>query len=366
MAAKRTRTKSSTPDPKVEEKGEGSKGRNPKRLKLGSDQSGQSDLASVSMSKIPTSKHPSVEGLEELSFDLLPPGFFVIVYGARRTGKTHAVENLLEQIKDRFDFAYLFSNTAELHKGSDEFCNFDTIRDEAKFDGFDEETLLRIIERQKSVMKFNNGCKYKRDKKPNKTLLIFDDFVHDHNVRYNKTFTELPVLGRHMEISCICLSQGYSSVGSGGLNKATRMNADLVMTFLPRSLDDLERIAEWYLTKEKVENMWFVKGVCQEEHQCVAVDLTLPHLTEFDEYCYKYKAGPDIPKYELGKIQWRLFHEERKRAKKAALGEALDNERAFHLTLGDIEKRGRIGEATGLPDRAGSKPSMFEAFSLLG
>lgn len=315
----------------------------------------------LSMSKIPKTPHPSVRLLDTLSFEILPEGFFVIVYGARRTGKTHAVENLLEQVKDRFDFAYLFSNTALLHKGSKDFGNFDTIRDEAKFEGFDDEVLQRIIERQRTVLQFNNDCKYKRDMKPNKTLLIFDDFVHDKNIRYSKTFTELPVLGRHMEISVICLSQGYSSVGTGGLNKATRNNADLVMTFLPRNLGDVEMMSEWYLTQEKVENMWLIKSVCQQKHTCIGIDLNEPHLTEFHDYCTIYCAPPTIPKYELGKVQWKLYHEERKRQKKAALAETIDNEKPFHLTLGDLEKRARIGEATGLPSNRGAKPSLFDA-----
>lgn len=332
---------------------------------LGGEPSDESLMRGFSMSRMPTHPHPQVNQLEELNFETLPEGFFVIVYGARRTGKTHAVENLLEQVKDRFDFAYLFSNTCLLHKGSKDFCNFDTIGDEYKFEGYNEEALTMIMERQRRVLEFNNDCKYKRDMKPNKTLLIFDDFVHDPKVRYSKVFTELPVLGRHMEISVVCLSQGYSQVATGGLNKATRMNADMVLSFLPRSIQDLEHLAEWYLTKEKIENMWFIKSVCQEKHQCVAIDLTEPNETEYPQYCYEYKAPDTIPKYELGKVQWRLFHEERRRQRKAALSDQLQQERAFHLTLGDIEKRDRIGQATGLPDKRG-RPSMYSAFSLLG
>ena len=263
-----------------------------------------------SVSRIPNEPHHSVDFLCDLDFSILPEGFFLIMYGARRTGKTHLTEFCLDQIKDRFDFAYLFSATSSLHKNSKKFQNFDCIREEAKFDGFDEEMLARILERQKAVLKHNNECKYKRDMKPNQTLLIFDDFVHEKAIRYSKIFTELPVLGRHCKISVICLSQGYSAVGSGGLNKATRENADMVITFLPRNINNVERISEWYLTKEKLENMWFVKSVCKEEFRALAIDLTHPNEEEYEDYCYKLIADPVVPKYELGKVQWKLYHEE--------------------------------------------------------
>jgi len=318
------------------------------------------------LSRLPTGPHPDSQRLEELSFDILPEGFFIIVYGARRTGKTHSVSVLLEQVKDRFDFAYLFSNTANLHKGQDGFLDFDMVVEDAKFQGFDEEALQAIISRQRAVMMHNNSVERKRDKKPNKTLLIFDDFVHEKAIRYSKLFTELPVLGRHYELSVICLTQGYSQVASGGLNKATRQNADLVMTFLPRSLTDVENVANWYLTKDKIDNMWFIKSVCQEEHQLLAVDLTSPHETEFPNYCYSYRAPSKIPKYELGKIQWKLEKEERKRQKKASLAAKVENERAFYVGMGLMEKQQRIGIATGLPKRQGGKMSLFDAAKSFG
>ena len=319
-----------------------------------------------SLSRLPTGIHPDVKHLEELSFETLPEGFFVIVYGARRTGKTHAVSVLLEELKGRFDFAYLFSNTALLHKGQKGELDFDMIVEDAKFQGFDEEALDAIITRQRAVMMHNNSTERKRDKKPNKTLLIFDDFVHEKAIRYSKIFTELPVLGRHYELSVICLTQGYSQVASGGLNKATRQNADMVMTFLPRSMTDVENIANWYLTKDKIDNMWFVKSVCQEEHQLLAVDLTSPHETEFPNYCYSYVAPENVPKYELGKVQWRLQKEEEKRQKKAALASKVENERAFYVGLGLMEKQQRVGQATGLAKRKFGKMSLFDAAKVLG
>jgi hypothetical protein len=319
------------------------------------------DTHGITISRLPTALHPSIAKLEEFDFNILPEGFFMIVYGARRTGKTHIVEYGLEQIKERFDFAYLFSNTAVLHKNSKDFDNFDCIREEAKFDGFEEDKLIRIFERQKAVLMHNNDCKYQRDKKPNKTLLIFDDFVHEKAIRYSKVFTELPILGRHCEISVICLSQGYSAVGSGGLNKATRENADCVMTFLPRNTQNIEKLAEWYLAKEKLENMWFIQSACKEEFGSVAMDMTRPHETEYENFCYKLIAPPHVPKYEIGKIQWKLYHEERKRQRKASLAHHVENERAYFLTLGEMEKRQRIGQATGQPKREGSKLSLFDA-----
>lgn len=316
----------------------------------------------VSVSKLPNYPHPASQVLDTIDFTTLPENFFGIGYGSRRTGKTHALSCLMEQIADRFDFAYLFSATANLHTGEEGELDFEMIRPEAKFGGFDEDALSRIIERQKAVKEHNNKCKLKRDMKPNRTLIIFDDFVHEKAVRYSKLFTELPVLGRHYGLSVICLSQGYSAVGSSGLNPATRQNSDFVMTFLPRNVMDVERIATWYLAKPKLESMWFVKSVCQEKHACLGIDLTQPHLTDFEDYCFKYMAPEVVPKYELGKVQWKLFREERKRQRKATLANDVDNDRSFFLSRDEVEKRLKVGQATGKPVNH-SRPSLFDMCS---
>lgn len=314
----------------------------------------------VSTNKMPSYPHPKAAILDEIDFTQLPDNFFMIGYGSRRTGKTHSISCLMEGIKDRFDFAYLFSATANLHTGEEGELDFEMIRPEAKFVGFDEDALRRIMERQKAVKQHNNKCTLKRDEKPNRTLVIFDDFVHEKQVRYSKIFTELPVLGRHYDMSVICLSQGYAAVGSSGLNPATRQNSDFVMTFLPRNVMDVERIASWYLAKPKLEGMWFTKSVCQEKHTCLGIDLTQPHLVEFEDYCSSYCAPEKVPKYELGKVQWRLFREERKRNKKAILADNVESDRSFFLSREDVEKRMKIGVATGQATNR-SRPSLFDS-----
>ena len=72
------------------------------------------------------------------------------------------------------------------------------------------------------------------------------------------------------------------------------------------------------------------------------------------------RKAEKVPKYELGKVQWRLEKEERKRQKKAALASKIENERAFYVGLGLMEKQQRIGEATGLNKRKGGKMSLFD------
>ena len=325
----------------------------------------------MSFSRLPQTPHPLSQKLSEFDSTILPEGFFVTVYGARRTGKTHAVSCLLEKIADRFDFAYLFSSTADLHQGEDRKTAFPMICREmgAIFTGFDEVALQAIITRQEEVKKHNDKCERKRDKKPNNTLIIFDDFVHEPKIRHSKLFTSLPVLGRHRELSVIVLSQGYSAVGSAGLNPATRQNSDLVITFLPRSLKDIERIAEWYMTKEKIENMWMVQSVCREKHQCLCIDLQHPHEVEYPNYLYKYKAQAEIPKYRLGKVQWKLWDQEKKRRKQSALEAALLNDRLwFHTNHKSLKSKDTrvvaIGEATG---RAKKQPlSLYQAMQQQG
>lgn len=327
------------------------------------DQMVSGDLAAehvASISRLPKEDHPLKNNLRELDFNILPENFFVIFYGVRRTGKTHALSCLLEQVKDRFDFAYLFSETALLHKGEEGELDFEMIREEAKFPGYKSDVLQRIFDRQALVKEFNNKCKRKRDRKPNKTLLIFDDFVHDKGIRYDSLFTRLPVLGRHYDLSVVCLSQGYSQVASGGLNKATRQNADLVATFLPRNISDLENMASWYINQEKIESMWFIKSLCSEEHSMLALDLSQPHLIELQDYAYHYVAPAEVPKYELGKVQWKIYRDEQKRNRTMAKLARAEHAREFWMSTTDLEIRAKIGEATGLPEQR-TKRSLYDA-----
>jgi len=357
---------SSSRDPKLNKKPDLSSNADTDKRGLNGKELAESEgviTGSWASGAIPKIPHPSVALLQPLSFTTLPDNFFIIFYGVRRTGKTHALTCLLEEIKDNFDYAYLFSDTADIHIGEPGFANFDMIRPEAKFSGYDDAALKEIMRVQQERKKKNNACTCEKDMQPNRTIVIFDDFVHKKEVRYSETFTMLPVLGRHMDLSVICLSQGYASVASGGLNIATRQNTDMVLTFLPRSMSNKEHISDQYLTDSKFSNMWFISSACAEKHQCLAIQLDQPHLTELHEYCYQYKAPAELPTYELGKVQWMLFHEEEKRAKIAAQMEDMrKNATVIIPDDKDHEFLGlTAGEATGLPPRR-TKLSLYDSF----
>ena len=223
------------------------------------------------------------------------------------------INHALAELKDRFDYAYCFSATAALNDG------FPAVRPEAVFNDFDEEKLSQLMLRQKAWVEHNKKCTHKSDEIACNTLLIFDDFVHNVQVRYSQQFVQLPVLGRHYKLSVVLLSQGYGAVASGGLNPATRMNADTVITFMPRSTLDCQKISEWYLTMNKKEGGEFVKAQTAEKHRCLCIDLQDPSDVDEASFCHTFKAPATKPKpYELGKEQWRQFRQSN-RAKKEYL-----------------------------------------------
>lgn len=257
--------------------------------------------------------HAAPSSLTEFDFKTLPENFFVVCYGARRTGKSWLINHALAELKDRFDYAYCFSATAALNDG------FPAVRPEAVFNDFDEEKLSQLMLRQKAWVEHNKKCTHKSDEIACNTLLIFDDFVHNVQVRYSQQFVQLPVLGRHYKLSVVLLSQGYGAVASGGLNPATRMNADTVITFMPRSTLDCQKISEWYLTMNKKEGGEFVKSQTAEKHRCLCIDLQDPSDVDEASFCHTFKAPATKPKpYELGKEQWRQFRQSN-RAKKEYL-----------------------------------------------
>ena len=259
--------------------------------------------------------------LQTFDFKTLPENFFMVCYGARRTGKSWLMNHALKELKDRFDYAYCFSATAAMNDG------FPAVRPEAVFDDFDERKLSAIMARQRAWVEHNKTVTRKEDEIKCSTLLIFDDFVHNVQVRYSQEFVQLPVLGRHYKLSCILLSQGYGAVASGGLNPATRMNADAVITFMPRSTLDCQKIAEWYLTMPKKEGGEFVKSITSEKHSCLCIDLQDPSNVEESKFCFRFKAPSTKPQsYELGKEQWKQWRSSQRSKKDYRRHLRADNE----------------------------------------
>ena len=127
----------------------------------------------------------------------------------------------------------------------------------------------------------------------------------------------------------------------------------------------VERVSELYLGGSVNGVRHRTMARCQEKNQLMAIDLSQPHLVEYMDYCYKYKAPAEIPKYELGKVQWKIAKEEKKRQRRAALEAKMQNVSSYFLGTNEMEIRSKLNVATGVPTNRNTV-TMFDAFRMAG
>ena len=241
--------------------------------------------------------------VEEWDPTTLPEdGFSMIFFGARRTGKTFLVEDVVHKLISgdnprRWSAAFLFSETAIVNQNQ-----YNWVSPLYKYDSVNEEIIEKILkvqakERQRIRKEGGN------DDDVDHVLVIADDVINDPRVRHSPWVNKLYTQGRHYKIDVIILSQSIG--GQQGLPPVVRMNADVVCVFRPRSQRDRELIAEWFLgvmdcdTRGIAEGRQFMSEVTKEDFTAMVVDLAKQNVRTLTDYVFKYKAD-ESPAFQVG------------------------------------------------------------------
>tara|TARA_B110000196_G_scaffold81069_1_gene69814 strand:+ start:2975 stop:3844 length:870 start_codon:yes stop_codon:yes gene_type:complete len=223
--------------------------------------------------------------------DLPDDGFSAVFFGARRTGKTFLIEEVVSKLVAagrRWSAAFLFSETAIVNQRQ-----YEWISPVFKHDHVSEDTIGEIFKIQQ---KERSDAKKKGEDDDNipHVLVVADDVISDPTVRHSRVINKLYTQGRHYKIDVIILSQ---SIGGGsGLPPVVRMNADAVVVFRPRSVRDRELISEWFLGIIESEGKGlragreYMKHVTLEPFTAMVVDLAKQNVNELTDYVFRYKA----------------------------------------------------------------------------
>lgn len=253
-------------------------------------------------------KDYSMPEFKEYDFNNLPIGFTMIMYAIRRSGKTHLLAEIVHTIRDRFEEVFLFSNTAKFDQ-----LGYNYIPRKNRYTGFDQPALSRIINDQETKVQL----KMKNPKNPNvkipRRLLIFDDVVNDSEIRHSDDFNFLFVLGRHLcgdpqqlskselgDFSIAVLSQSVG--GRFGIPAVARRNVDCVVSFFGHAETDRELIATQYgsVINAKIGDA-IVKHITKEKYVAAVFDISNVSARNYEDYVYRYKAKPKIPRFLIGK-----------------------------------------------------------------
>lgn len=244
--------------------------------------------------------------------------FTMMLYGARRVGKTHMASFILSQIHKDMDEVYLLSETAVTQPDAWPF-----IPKKNKMETWDEGRLMKIIQSQEAeIVKARrkllgndvDGAERKR-KRGTKQLegdalrdaisnivpyicIICDDMINNPQVRRSEVLKRLFVSGRHNRMSLIFLSQ--CPARSVGLSGIMRTNVDYCLTSEMDSADDLETLATLFFAVEgKKPGIARIRELTYKQYHFAVSKMI--HRPKHGLACYTcaYKAPSVIPKFEL-------------------------------------------------------------------
>lgn len=135
------------------------------------------------------------------------------IFGSRGTGKTWIARNLMYLLQSKYPFGMVISASA--------FTGFWQQHVPAWYvmEEFNPGVVNAFMRRQRDVVKAVKDGKLNVD--PH-AFIILDDIIHDERFRFNEEFNKIYVMGRHMKITIITLSQKVK-----GVNTTWRSNTDI-------------------------------------------------------------------------------------------------------------------------------------------
>ena len=171
----------------------------------------------------------SVPELVEWDPRELPQGFFVVVEGKRRKGKSTFLKWLLQWYQDRFSLVWVMSQTS-VSGYWQPFVGSDFV-----FDGWRESAIYELLKRQRVIVgQYGEDSDISRT--IGSTLIILDDCI-TKEIFYSDIFTRLAVEGRHHLISVIFITQDPKTICP-----KVRDNADVAIVFNQKTYRNKESI----------------------------------------------------------------------------------------------------------------------------
>ena len=235
-----------------------------------------------------------------------------ILFGKRRSGKSHLARELCYIHKGTFDRALVFTGTK--HNGfyqrvpreymppslRDKRLGF--VPDKAVIQGFDEYRLNRFMQLQTSIFEFEDIWRESMEYEP-EAIVIVDDCIGDKEVQasgYGGGIVDLFALGRHFDVMAVWLTQYPRSVST-----IMRDNTEWAVVFKLESDLAYEAITKTYmgelnpLTAKALIRM-YTKGEKDGARQCLVIDMD-PHTPAHEKYfTYSCVSEEDLPDFVIG------------------------------------------------------------------
>lgn len=240
-----------------------------------------------------------MQAVEEFDWKRLPPHFAMIMGSMRRSGKTHLLNWVLYQLRDRFDVAFVFSSTSIVQN------SFEYIPKNYHWRGLDESVIERMLTQQQACIKRWRLEGKPAHSRPPRVLVVLDDIIADRRLYFSPAITRIFTEGRHSHCSIVLLSQKLV----GMTPPVIRSNADCMVFFRQPSHDYRKHIVKNYLSinDDRKAPQAFLDAVWDEKFKALVILVSeSQHCTELNQFCYYYLApADDPPPFQLGHS---MFH----------------------------------------------------------
>lgn len=232
--------------------------------------------------------------------------FSMGLFGKRRTGKTVLLKYILSKIYKFYDECHIFSGTSRVQQEIYGFTDPEYVYDgydEAKLDDIinDSQTKIKQLLRDKPSKVSESD--FKKNQVPYK-LIILDDVISDKTLRYSKLLNDIFILGRHLNIAVIFLSQTVT-----GIPKSMRANLDLAGAFHLNNIKDSSFFIEQYFSDNGTKfGRELMNRVTQKNYNCIMVK---NYVTSQDIYdrVFQITAEVDTPVFKIGKTSKSIVDE---------------------------------------------------------
>lgn len=272
-----------------------------------SDSEPEPDSTSEQESK--TSKTSKTKALQFVPEDIIEH-FTMMIYGARRVGKTHIATHILSKIHKRFKEVHLFSETIQ-----DQPDAWDFIPEMHKHHGFVAEDVEAIMDGQeKETLKATKMLKKQNPKLKGDKLrdavsklvpsiaIVMDDVINDPRIRGHPVLRKVFISGRHKRLSLIFLSQ--SPAKSAAIGRMMRCNVDYCIASEFDTYDDVESVASMFFCKEgKREGIQRINELTDEPHKFAISFLHQRGKKKLVDHTMSFKAPKKLAPIVLNSTQ---------------------------------------------------------------
>ena len=228
----------------------------------------------------------------------------ICISAKRRSGKTYLLREMLYYMCQKLkpDIAILFSETSDFND------DFDYVPERFKYNKYDEEILMKFIHQQEENMKLYKQKKKKNknyNKEPPHILVLMDDVAHDKKVFYSQAIGQLAILGRHIRISTVVLTQHLTA-----FSPKFRQNCDIVITFRDPDYNLKKYIIDSFMTLDinsRKAVKPYIDRVFDEPYKAMVIMVyKIQEARKLSDYIGYYKASKNPPKFKLGQ---KIFYQ---------------------------------------------------------